>query len=87
VINKFVLMNVGVCKAYPNLPRYRNSSNLLGKVKTYSEERLRKHLMKRHRVKSRRIGAERFPSQQFYTKHGLYKVPTTAGWKKAHASV
>ncbi|MCP5274817.1 MAG: hypothetical protein H6936_08210 [Burkholderiales bacterium] len=66
---------------------YRNSSKALDRVKTHAEERLRKHLMKRHKVKDRGTGLGRFPSQQFYTKYGLYKVPTTAGWKKAHASV
>ena len=74
-------------RGWTNYFHYRNSSCVLGKVKTYAEERLRKHLMKRHKVKSRRIGAGRFQSRQFYTKYGLYKVPTTAGWKKAHASV
>jgi len=64
---------------------YRNSSVALEKVKTHAEEHLRTHLMKRHEVKDRGIGKGRFPSQQLYTKYGLYKVPTTAGWKSAHA--
>jgi RNA-directed DNA polymerase len=64
---------------------YRNSSCILGKVKTHTEERLRIHLMRRHKVKDRGVGLGRFPSQQFYTKYGLYKVPTMAGWKTAHA--
>ena len=64
---------------------YRNSSCALGKVKTYAEERLRIHLMKRHKVRDRGIGLSRFPSKQFYTKCGLYKVPTTAAWRTAHA--
>lgn len=64
---------------------YRNSSGVLEKVKTHAEERLRKHLMKRHKVKDRGIGLGRFPSQQLYTKYGLYKVPTKAGWKTAYA--
>ena len=66
---------------------YRNCSHVLGKVRTHAEERLRTHLMRRHKVKDRGIGLGRFPSQQLYTKYGLYKVPTTAGWKTAHASV
>ena len=68
-----------------NYFHYRNSSSVLEKVKTHAEERLRTHLMKRHKVKDRRIGLGRFPRQQLYTKYGLYKVPTTAGWKTAHA--
>ena len=74
-------------RGWTNYFHYRNSSCVLGKVRTHAEERLRKHLMKRHKVKDRGIGLGRFPSQQFYTKYGLYKVPTTAGWKTAHASV
>lgn len=66
---------------------YRNSNGALEKVKTHAEECLRKHLMKRHKVKDRGIGLGRFPSQQLYAKYGLYKVPTKAGWKTAHALV
>lgn len=66
---------------------YRNSTGGLEKVKTHAEECLRKHLMKRHKVKDRGIGLGRFPSQQLYAKYGLYKVPTKAGWKTAHALV
>lgn len=66
---------------------YGNSSNAMEKVRTHAEERLRTHLMKRHKVKDRGIGLGRFPSQQLYTRYGLYKVPTTAGWRSAHASV
>ena len=65
----------------------KNSSKILDKVKTHAEERLRTHLMKRHKVKDRGIGIGRFPSQQLYTHYGLYKVPTTAGWKSAHALI
>ena len=64
---------------------YRNSSKVLNKVKTHAEDRLRTHLMKRHKVKDRGAGFKRFTNQQLYTKYGLYKVPTTAGWKSAHA--
>lgn len=66
---------------------YRNSSGVLEKVKTHAEECLRKHLMRRYKVKDRGIGLGRFPSQQLYAKYGLYKVPTKAAWKTAHALV
>ena len=72
-------------RGWANYFHYRNSNSALEKVKVHAEERLRKHLMKRHKVKDRRIGLGRFPSQKLYAKYGLYKVPTTAGWKKAHA--
>lgn len=64
---------------------YRNSSSALKKVRTHAEERLRTHLMKRHKVKDRGSGLLRFPTSQLYARYGLYKVPTTAGWKSAHA--
>jgi RNA-directed DNA polymerase len=66
---------------------YRNSNQVMEKVKTHAEQRMRKHLMKRHKVKDRGIGEGRFPSVELYRRYGLYKVPTAAGWKSAHASV
>jgi RNA-directed DNA polymerase len=72
-------------RGWVNYFHYRNSSKELYKVKEHAEQRLRTHLMKRHTVKDRGTGIIRFPSEQLYTKHGLYKVPTTAGWKSAHA--
>jgi RNA-directed DNA polymerase len=66
---------------------YRNSNQVMEKVKTHTEQRMRKHLMKRHKVKDRGIGEGRFPSIELYRRCGLYKVPTAAGWKSAHASV
>jgi RNA-directed DNA polymerase len=74
-------------RGWANYFHYRNSSGVLEKVRTHAEERLRTHLMKRHKVKDRGIGIGSFPSQQLYTRYGLYKIPTTAGWKTAHALV
>jgi RNA-directed DNA polymerase len=70
-----------------NYFHYRNSNLVMEKVKTHAEQRLRKHLMKRHKVKDRGIGEGRFPSVNLYRRYGLYKVPTAAGWRSAHASV
>jgi RNA-directed DNA polymerase len=64
---------------------YRNSNQALEKVKSHVEQRVRKHLMKRHKVKDRGIGEGRFPSADLYGRYGLYKMPTKAGWKSAHA--
>jgi RNA-directed DNA polymerase len=72
-------------RGWANYFHYRNSSKVLDKVRCHAEERLRTHLMKRHKVKDRGTGFSRFPSRQLYTKYGLYKVPTTAGWKTAYA--
>ena len=75
----------GTLRGWANYFHYRNSSKVLDKVRNHAEQRLRTHLMKRHKVKDRGAGISRFPSQQLYTKYGLYKVPTTAGWKSAYA--
>jgi RNA-directed DNA polymerase len=64
---------------------YRNSSKVLNKVKTQAEERLRTHLMKRHKISDRGTALKRFPRQKLYANYGLYKVPTTAVLKTAHA--
>ena len=64
---------------------YRNSTQVLKMVKWHAEERLRTHLRKRHKIKFRACGYERFPSRVLYERCGLFKVPTTASWKNAHA--
>jgi RNA-directed DNA polymerase len=64
---------------------YRNCSKALAKVKTHAEQRLRTHLRKRHKIRRRVAGYGRFPDRSLYERYGLYKVPTTAGWTKAHA--
>jgi hypothetical protein len=65
---------------------YRNSSTVFGRVKWHLEERLRTHLRKRHKLKSRAAGYVQFPNQRLYARHGLFKLPMTAGWKRMHAS-
>ena len=74
-------------RGWANYFHYRNSSLALSKVKTHAEDRLRTHLMKRHKVKDRGTGFTRFPNRDLYERYGLYKVPTVAGWRSAHASV
>mgnify|MGYP001562441965 CR=1 FL=1 len=64
---------------------YRNCSSALKDLRYHAEERLRTHLRKRHKIKDRGVGYFRFSSRLLYGKYGLYKVPTTAGWTKAHA--
>ena len=60
---------------------YRNCSKNLEQVKGHAEQRVRTHLCKRYKVRSRWEGYNRFPNKLLYAKYGLYKVPTTAGWK------
>jgi group II intron reverse transcriptase/maturase len=65
---------------------YRNCSKAMSEVKAHAEQRLRIWLRNRHKVRSWKAGYQRFPSASLYAVHGLYKVPTTAGWTvKAHA--
>jgi RNA-directed DNA polymerase len=64
---------------------YRNSTQVLKMVKWHAEERLRTHMRKRHKIKFRAGGYERFPGRVLYERYGLFKVPTTASWKNAHA--
>ncbi len=64
---------------------FKNCSKVLTHLRGHVEERLRTHLRKRHKIKDRGTGYARFGNQALYRKYGLYKVPTTAGWKKANA--
>jgi hypothetical protein len=65
---------------------YRNCSQVLGRVKTHAEERVRTQLRRRHTLRSRAQGYARFPNAHLCDHGGLFKVPTTAGWTSAHAS-
>ncbi len=64
---------------------FKNCSKVLTHLKGHVEERLRTHLRKRHKIKDRGTGYAKFCNKALYGKYGLYKVPTTAGWKKVHA--
>jgi RNA-directed DNA polymerase len=72
-------------KGWANYFHYRNSNQVMEKVKTHAEQRLRTHLMKRHKVTGRGIGEGRFPSVELYRRYGLLRLPTAAGWRSAHA--
>jgi len=64
---------------------YCNSSKVLTKIRGHVEERLRTHLRKRHKVRDRKAGYVMFRNRTLYERYGLYKMPTSAGWTKAHA--
>ncbi len=64
---------------------YGNSTHVLGKVKWYTEERVRKHLRKRHKLRCQGEGYKRFPTDVIYRQLGLYKIPMNAKWKQVHA--
>jgi group II intron reverse transcriptase/maturase len=65
---------------------YRNCSQTLVRIRNHLEQRLTIHLRKRHKVRGRKASYAKFPSRSLYEKYGLYKVPTSAGWAKVHAS-
>ena len=64
---------------------YRNCSKTLARVRSHVEERLRTHLRKRHKIK-RAEGYVLYKNRILYENYGLYKVPTSSGWARAHAS-
>ena len=75
-----------VVRGWVNHFHYGNCSKVLTHVRAHVEQRLRTHLCKRHKVRSRTAGYVKFANRVLYEKHALYKVPTSAGWKRAHAS-
>jgi RNA-directed DNA polymerase len=62
-----------------------HSTKVLGRVKWFVEERVRKHLRRRYKVRTRTRGYNRFSTDYLYRKLGLYKIPTKAKWKQAQA--
>lgn len=66
---------------------YRNSSGVFSAVKMHVEERMRTQLRRRHKLNGRAQAYSRFPGHVIYERIGLYKLPTTAGWRRAHALV
>jgi len=72
-------------RGWANYFHHRNCSTVFSKVKMHVEERVRTHLRKRHKLVSRAQAYQRFPGHVLYGRHGLFKLPTTAGWNRAHA--
>lgn len=66
---------------------YRNSTGVFSNMRFFLEERVRTHLRRRYKVQSRERAYKRFPTVYIYEKVGVFKMPTTAAWKKAHALV
>ena len=64
---------------------FGNCSHALEHVRGHVEERLRTHLRKRHKIKLREKGYALFKTRDLYEQYGLYKVPTSSGWARAHA--
>lgn len=64
---------------------FRNSTRAFAKARFFVEERMRTHLRRRYKVGSREHAYKRFPTAYLYEIVGVFKMPTTAAWKTAHA--
>ena len=73
-------------RGWANYFHYRNSTKAMSRVRQHAEDRLRIHLMARYKVRRRCTGFVRLPRRDLYERYGLYKPPTVAGWRSAHAS-
>ena len=74
-----------VLRGWSGYFHYRNCTKVLGGVRWHTDERLRTHLWKRYKVRQRGKGYKRFPSKILYQRYGLFKLPATAPWRRAHA--
>ena len=74
-------------RGWSNYFHYRNCTDVMSKVKTHVEERVRTHLRRRHKLASRAKGYQQFPGHVIYGRYGLFKLSTKAPWKSAHALV
>ena len=74
-----------VTRGWSNYFHHRNSTAAFSQVSVYVEERVRSHLCNRHGQRLYRGGLKRFPRQRLYRDYGLYRLPLTAPWKRAHA--
>ena len=63
------------------------SAGVMSKVKMHVEEQVRTHLRRRHKLSNRAPAYNRFPGLLIYGRYGLFKLPTKAPWKSAHAKV
>jgi len=74
-------------RGWSNYFHHRNCTGVMSKVKMHVEERVRTHLRRRHKLVSRAQGYQRFPGRVIHGRYGLFKLPTNAPWRTAHALV
>jgi len=74
-------------RGWSNYFHYRNCTVSMSRVKMHVEERVRTHLRRRHNLATRAKGYQQFPGHVIYGRYGLFKLPTKAPWKTAHALV
>ena len=72
-------------RGWSNYFHHRNGTRVMSKVKMHVEERVRTHLRRRHHLAGRSQGYHRFPGELIYRDYELFKLPTHAPWRSAHA--
>lgn len=72
-------------RGWSNYFHHRNCTGVMSKVKMHVEERVRTHLRRRHKLGSRAQAYHQFPGRVIYGRYGLFKLPTNAPWRSAHA--
>ena len=68
-----------VLRGWSGYFHFRNSTSVMGNLKRYSRERLRRWLWRKHACKGGLWS--RYPDEKLHTHYGLYVLPTTAAWK------
>jgi group II intron reverse transcriptase/maturase len=74
-----------VLRGWSGYFHYGNCTKVLGRVRWFTEERVRTQLRERHKVRTRWRGWQRFTHAYIHDRLGLFKLPSTAGWRSAHA--
>ena len=74
-------------RGWSNYFHHRNCSGVFRKAKMHVEERMRTQLRRRHKLIGRGSAYRRFPDAVLYGRYGLFKLPTNAPWRTAHALV
>lgn len=74
-----------VLRGWSGYFHYGNCTKAFGRVRWFTEERVRTQLRRRHKVRTRTRGYERFPYAHLHDALGLLKLSHKAGWRSAHA--
>jgi len=63
-----------------------NSTAVFSKVRGHVSQRVRNHLVRRYKLTWAQAYRQ-IPDRLLYQRYGLYKLPTHAAWRSAHALV
>jgi RNA-directed DNA polymerase len=74
-----------VLRGWSGYFHYGNCTKVFGRVRWFTEERVRAQVRERHKVRTRWQGWQRFTHAHIHDRLGLFKLPSTAGWRSAHA--